>query len=292
MPDGDSLPPERTPRNIVWVEDMPPAFADSDRQNLTISYYTHAIVSFFHIDAGPQLVYNGPGIKPWDKRFADWWPYLRTLREARNSKTLMMSVGGWESGTWANAAGQEAAAAKQIVEFAHIEGFTGIDFNFEGTYRTDPAHLRALANMVVEIRKVWGGILTITPMRDNVTTQLQYIQAALGPVDWRTQISWVNVQFYYYNGVTPVPQTNVPTDYDRLLLQIQAPPPMMAAGFPLSETDSGFNERELQYAEGAVRDIHTKHPEFAGLFVWRYRGAFRPQSLNWAYNMYNVLRGS
>jgi hypothetical protein len=54
MPDGASSSGEITPRNMVWVEDMPPDFARGDVNHLTSSYYTHAIVCFFHLDPGGE----------------------------------------------------------------------------------------------------------------------------------------------------------------------------------------------------------------------------------------------
>src|SRR4051812_38588511 len=132
MPNVDPRTGDITPRNMVWVEDMPPDFKDSDQKLLTGSYFTHAIVCFFHLDSGPKLVYNGPN-DPRDPRFNDWWSYLDSQRQRQHPKTLMMGIGGWDSGTWKEVEGNEAAGAEEIVRFAREKGFAGIDFNFEGS---------------------------------------------------------------------------------------------------------------------------------------------------------------
>jgi len=286
---------EITPRNIVWVEDMPPDFGSADLNHLTSSYYTHAIVCFFHLDAGPTLVYNGPN-DPYRPSYDSWWSYLRGLRQAVLGKTLFMSVGGWNSGTWANTQGLEAQGAGQIVRFAQSQGFDGIDFNFEGDYGPSiNDRLAAFGRLVVEVRKIWNGLLTITPIYGQVWGQLLNIHNAVGrPFDWRDYLSWVNVQFYTYQDGAPRPMSDVPRDYELVLSSNQLPASMVAAGFPLSETDLQFNQAEMQTATGAVKDIYAAHPDFAGMFVWRYRGAFlgdrSGEPLNWAYHFSQVLR--
>jgi hypothetical protein len=295
MPKGPFNSGEITPRNIVWVEDMPPDFGSDDVNHLTSSYYTHAIVGFFHLDAGPTLVYNGPGNDPYKPVYNSWWAYLRGLRQASNPKTLLLSVGGWNSGTWANAQGLEPQGAAQIVKFAQVQGVDGIDFNFEGDYGAyTNQRLATFGRLVVEVRKIWNGLLTITPIYGQVWGQLLNIQNAVGhSCAWSDYLSWVNVQFYTYQDGAPQPMANVPADYDLVLSSNQLPASMVAAGFPLSETDLAFNQNELQVATGAVKDIFSAHPDFAGMFVWRYRGAFlgdrtgRP--LNWAYHFYQLL---
>jgi hypothetical protein len=132
MPNSDSDSREIAPRNMVWVEDMPPNpaknlpgnFTGDDYNNLKVSHYTHAIICFFHLDPGPTLVYNLTGNKEMPD-YNEWWGFLRTL-----NKTLMLSVGGWNSGTWANAQGYEEDGAGKIVEFAQNAGFAGIDFKW------------------------------------------------------------------------------------------------------------------------------------------------------------------
>jgi chitinase len=300
MPSRDPNSGEITPRNIVWVEDMPPDFRIQDRFFLKSSRYTHAIVCFFHLDPGPKLVYNGPR-NPFDPTFDDWWSYLGGLRQDQHPKTLMLSVGGWNSGTWKRAEGNETAGAEQIVKFAQEKGFAGIDFNFEGDSEeggyanaNDRARILAtFARLVVEVRNIWTGLLTITPMRFEITTQLQYIKTAFGSADWKDCLSWINAQFYTYEGLKPNPEPDVARDYESVLAEIQVPARMVAAGFPLSETDLQFNQRELQAAKTAVRDIYSTHPDFAGLFVWRFRGAFlgdrSGQPLNWALEFSKIL---
>jgi hypothetical protein len=277
---------------MVWVEDMPPDFRPQDRFFLTSSYYTHAIVCFFHLDPGPKLVYNGPR-DPFDPGLSEWWNYLDTLKQANHPKTLMLSVGGWNSGTWKSAQGSAKAGAAQIVKFAQDKGFDGIDFNFEGPYLNRDALLASFAQLVVEVRNIWAGLLTITPMRFEVTRQIQYIKQAFGSADWMDCLSWINVQFYTYEGPNPHPESDVAGDYERVLADNQLPPRTIAAGFPLSETDLQFNQGELQAAKTAVRDIYSKHPDFAGIFVWRFRGAFlgdrSGQPLNWAYEFSQIL---
>ena len=295
MPKGASISGEITPRNMVWVEDMPPDFGSDDLNHLTSSYYTHAIVGFFHLDAGPTLVYNGPGNDPYKSSYNAWWSYLRGLRQGSLAKTLFLSVGGWNSGTWANARGLEAKGAAEIVKFAQDQGFDGIDFNFEGSY--DPYtndRLAAFGRLLVEVRKIWKGLLTITPIYGQVWGQLLNIQNAVGhSFAWVDYLSWINVQFYTYQDGVPQPMSNVPRDYELVLSTNQLPAGMVAAGFPLSETDLQFNQAELQAATGAVKDIYSAHPDFAGMFVWRFRGAFlgdrTGQPLNWAYHFSQAL---
>jgi chitinase len=285
---------EITPRNMVWVEDMPPAFTPDDCKLLTESYYTHAIVCSFHLDPGPKLVYNGAN-DPYDPKYAGWWNYLRSLRQANLAKTLMMSVGGWGSGTWKCAQGQEAQGAAQIVKFAQSQGFAGIDFNFEGDYRehTDE-FLQTFGKLVVEVRKIWNGILTITPIYGQVAGQLQHIRNPVGhDFPWGDYLSWVNVQFYTYQDGAPDPMGNVLHLYDLVLSTNGLQANMVTAGFPLSETDLQFNQNELQTATGAVKNILSAHPDFAGMFVWRFRGAFlgdrTGHPLDWAYHFSQIL---
>ena len=106
-------------------------------------------------------------------------------------------------------------------------------------------------------------------------------------------LSWLNAQFYFYENSTPKPESDVAGDYERVLADNQLTARMLAAGFPLSETDIEFNQGELQSAVGAVKNIYSKHPDFAGLFVWRFGGAFAGeqfgQPLNWALEMSKVL---
>jgi len=286
---------EITPRNIIWVEDMPPDFSAADAGRLTSSYYTHAIVSFFHLDAGPTLVYNGPGNDPYQPAYSPWWSYLRGLREAAMGKTIFLSVGGWNSGTWANARGREADGAAQIVNFARAQGFDGIDFNFEGSYANVNELLAAFGRLVAEVRKIWNGLLTITPIYGQVWSQLLNVQNAAGrPVGGGDVLSWVNVQFYTYQDGAPQPMPNVPGEFELVLSSNLLPAGMVAGGFPLSETDLPFNQSELQTATAAVKDIQAAHPDFAGMFVWRFRGAFlgdrTGEPLNWAYHFSQILR--
>ena len=303
MPNVDPRTGDVTPRNMIWVEDMPPDFKDSDRKLLTYSHFTHAIVCFFHLDSGPKLVYNGPN-DPRGSRFDDWWPYLDGLRQGQYPKTLVMGVGGWNSGTWKAVEGNEAAGAEQIVGFAREKGFAGIDFNFEGDredllYSPPAARQRGLtnfANLVVAVRNIWPGILTITPMRFEVATQADYVRRAFGSADWTDALSWVNVQFYTYDRVKPQPQSNVAADYENVLSGINLPAGKVTAGFPLSEQDLQFNRNELLYATGAVRDMFSRHSDFAGMFAWRFRGVFAgdysEQRLLWAATFAQILHTS
>jgi hypothetical protein len=54
-----------------------------------------------------------------------------------------------------------------------------------------------------------------------------------------------------------------------------------------------FNQNEMQVAMGAVKDIFSAHPDFAGMFVWRFRGAFlgnrTNQEQDWAYHFSQLL---
>ena len=277
MSDGSNTG-EITPRNIVWVEDKPPDFTHIDRQRLTASHFTHAIVCFFHLNDQLKLVYDGPD-SPYDGKYDEWWQYLAGLgqQQQQTPKTLMMSVGGWDSGTWEAAQGKAVAAAMEIVGFARAKGFDGIDFNFEGPYRF-PKRLdlyKSFAELIVEVRKVWTGIFTITPIYGELSFQMRSIQDAIGGANWQDYLSWINVQFYRYQDSTPVPDPDVPAEYDDVLSKFQAPPGKVAAGFPLSETDVQFNVRELEVARSAVTRIYQKYPGFAGLFAWRFRGVFR-----------------
>jgi len=291
MPKSDSDTREITPRNIVWVEDFPPDFGAQDHVHLTISHFTHAIICFFHLDPGPKLVYNGAGRDPDSPQFQPWWDFLRN---DIGSKTLMLSVGGWNSSTWKYAQGQEATGAREIVDFARRQGFAGIDFNFEGPYNENPDWLAPFGKMVVEVRKIWDGLFTITPMRGNLASQLKYIQQAAGhPVTWKNYLSWINVQFYTFVNSKPNPDKDVPAEYENVLASYQLPASMVAVGFPLSEQDLQFNIGELEVAVGAVQTIYSNHPDFAGLFVWRFRGAFmgntRGHALNWALRFSQIL---
>ena len=298
MPKDDSNSGEITPRNIVWVEDFPTDFTPSDRVRLSASRFTHAIVCFFHLNPGPKLVYNGSN-DPFDAKFDEWWRYLVGLRQDNHPKTLMLSVGGWNSGTWKYAEGNEAAGAQEIVRFAQEKGFTGIDFNFEGDsvkegYAYDRARLLVtFAKLVVEVRHIWTGIFTITPMRFEISTQLQNIRQAFGNPDWLGFLSWINAQFYTYDKGVPQPESNVAADYEVVLAENQLQATQVAAGFPLSESDVKYNQQELQAAKGAVQSLYAKHPDFAGLFAWRFRGVFRNdhvgQPLNWAAEFATIL---
>ena len=290
---------EVTPRNIVWVEDKPPDFTHGDRLRLTESRFTHAIVCFFHLNDELKLVYDGPD-SPYDGQYDEWWQYLAGLRgqQQQHPKTLMMSLGGWESGTWEAAEDKAVAAAMEIVGFAQAKGFDGIDFNFEGaqgSYRPPRRYdlYKSFAQLIVEVRKIWNGIFTITPIYRELSTQLGYIQRAVEPASWMDYVSWINVQFYTYQDTTPVPVADVAGEYDNALADSQAPPGKFAAGFPLSESDIQFNKRELDVARTAVTRIFQKYPGFAGLFAWRFRGVFRGdqsgQPLLWAAAFHDLL---
>ena len=295
MTQGTSGPNDATPRNMVWVEDMPPDFTSRDYGLLSASYFTHAIVSFFHLDAGPTLVYNNPRNDPYQPFYDSWWAHLRSLKVAPNPKALFMSVGGWGSGTWEQAAGREAQGAVQIVKFAQSQGFDGIDFNFEGNYYPyTNERLAAFGRLVAEVRKIWNGLLTITPIYGQVSDQLTAIQDAAGRnVNSGGLLSWLNVQFYTYRDTVPQPMAEVPHDYELVLLNNQLPAGMVAAGFPLSETDLPFNQNELQVATSAVERILQAHPDFAGMFAWRFRGVFlgdrSGHPMSWAYHFYQIL---
>jgi hypothetical protein len=285
---------EITPRNIVWVEDKPPDFTHFDRALLTASRFTHAIACFFHLNDKLQLVYDGPD-SPYDPKYDEWWGYLWGLRQQQYPKTLMMSVGGWNSGTWEWAEGKAAAAAAQIVDFARAKGFDGIDFNFEGPYPFPKRFelYASFAQLIVEVRKIWTGIFTITPIYGELSMQLGYIEKAVAPASWQDYLSWINVQFYVYQDTTPVPNADVPGDYDNVLAKTGAPPGKIAVGFPLSTLDTSFNVRELDVAKSAVTQIFQKYPGFAGLFAWRFRGVFLGSGgnthLNWAWAFFEIL---
>jgi hypothetical protein len=302
-PNSDLYLCELTPRNIVWVNDMAPEnFQGDDFWVLTHAEYTHAIICFFHLDAGPTLVYNGPGNNPNQNKYKPWWEYLRSLREGPNYKTLILSVGGWNSGTWFHARNHEKAGAKLIVDFARDHGFAGIDFNFEGPYRFNGDELSTFAQMVLEVREQmhrqsWYGLFTITPMRDNIGQQLASIEKAVGhPLTWSDYLSWINVQFYHYNNGRAVPVGDVVYDYDTVLRETGLPASMIAAGFPLEDDINGlgedavrnFNVGEFQKAIKEVSNIRKAHRDFAGMFVWRFRGTQRnnvpgvPWGFRWA----------
>jgi hypothetical protein len=286
---------EIVPRNMVWVEDMPPDFGDYQRSLLTQSYFTHAIVCFFHLDAGPKLVYNGPN-DPDAPQFKDWWPYLRTLGEAKMNKTLVMSVGGWNSNTWGFADGHEAEGAAQIVDFARAQGFDGIDFNFEGDYgNVRAARLATCARLIVKVHKIWDGLLTITPIYGEQEEQLEAIAAAFGRKPGLLELlTCVNVQFYTYAGPTPQPMWNVIRKYFDVVLYNSwgMPVDMVTAGFPLSETDPDFNKAELETALDVAGSLYYANSTFGGVFAWRFKGVFlgsRAAHLNWAENLARVL---
>jgi hypothetical protein len=263
MSKSDSDSRELKPRNIVWVEDDPPFFRCDDFQLLRISYYTHAIICFFHLTENLNLVYNN-GRDPYRPDLKWWWEYLGSV-----SKTLMLSVGGWieneSDSDWKHAQGNEEAAAALIVAAAQKLDIAGIDFNFEGPYREDEGLLKTFAKMVVEVRKRWNGLFTITPMRDNLASQLKYIREALGSDRFSDCLSWINVQFYTYSGITPNPEEDVIADYENVLAgkdewgnippagSYPLPASMVAAGFPLSEYEVQFNQDELKAADRAVR---------------------------------------
>ena len=91
----------------MWVEDDCLNFREPDYGLLTDSYFTHAIVCFFHLDPGPKLVYNGKDRDPYGVQYDQWWKYLQGLRQGPLAKTLMLSVGGWDSETWSNVQGKD-----------------------------------------------------------------------------------------------------------------------------------------------------------------------------------------
>jgi hypothetical protein len=130
-------------------------------------------------------------------------------------------------------------------------------------------------------------------MRFEVATQADYLKNAFGSADWTDALSWVNVQFYTYDHVKPQPQSNVPSDYESVLSTIGLPASKVTAGFPLSEQDLSFNENEKRYAMGAVQDIFSRHPDFAGMFAWRFRGVFAGdyagRQLLWAATFAQIL---
>ena len=191
----------------------------------------------------------------------------------------MLSVRGWDSDTWSNVqekdeketAAKVKEGARQIVEFARAKGFDGIDFNFEGYYQDDDDTLDDFAKLVVAVRKTWNGLFTIIPIYGHVKNQLEHIRNAGCRDD---DLSWINVQFYTYQNGNPSPEPGVFATYRDLLFINNLPAKMVAAGFPLSETDLAFNQRELQTATGAVTEIYAAYPDFAGMFVWRFRGVF------------------
>jgi len=280
-------------------------FTPEDKELLQQSTFTHAIICFFHLglvtnkddpkNPLPQLVYNNAG-DPNNSEFDTWWEYLRGLRQRNNYKTLMLSVGGfgvndWENAKGKNGKGNEEAFATLLVNFAQSHGFAGIDFNFEGFYRNRDDLLSTLAKMVVEVRKQmrqqqWDGLFTITPMRDNLNQQLLAIQNAVQIAEGRLcplsdYVSWINLMFYLGDD-PPKPDTDVAEAYNKVLAGesywgeslsdwFPLPPKMVSAGFPLSKTDVKFNQGELVTAASAVKAIKSKHPNFAGLFVWRFR---------------------
>jgi len=144
-----------------------------------------------------------------------------------------------------------------------------------------------------EVHKIWAGIFTISPIYRELTKQLQYIQEAAGSGSWKDYLSWRNVQVYTFQDGAPVPEANVPAAYDGALTDNQMPARMVVAGFPLSDKDKSFNQREFEAAKSAVRAIYANHPDFAGLFAWRFRGAFlgdgSGEPLNWALEFSKIL---
>ena len=309
-PQCDTYVLDQVPRNIAWIEDMPQNIAvhfnpnakggltDHDFDFLTSSKYTHLIVCFFHFDPGtpPKLVYNGPHDAN-QPILQPLWDRYRGMRQGAEYKTMLLSMGGWGSGTWNAISGKEVTAAKILADFAKNEQFDGVDLNFEGpqSMRQDPTKLSSLAKFGIALRAELGDrILTFTPMvmptrtpsgldlTDNVVDQLHAIDTELGghAGAWQDILTWVNPQFYSYSLDVANPEDNVPNLYDALLAILpgapNVPPAKMTAGFPLegagAPNHDKFNGTELATATADVKKLyfHYGH-EFGGAFAWRYK---------------------
>lgn len=299
---------EALPRNIVWMGAEEYPLNASTIKVLTGGNYTHVIVCFVHFEGGLKLVYNGPqSVDNFDK----YWPTLQQIRGGILPKTLMISLGGWNSGSWAAIEGKEDAAAGILASFVATWGFDGVDINFEGGREyspDDPTFLASVGKLVVGLRTLLPQkeyFITITPMQGHVTGQLDAIKAALRPNTSGNVVDWVNVEFDTYSNEDPGNDANLRADYPALVQRLQTKYGLTAsqvtAGFGLWG-ESGFtpdqagpfgrsNEAIQQKACQDVVALVKGTPDFGGAFVWNYRATRAPVNLDWSYKMSLALAG-
>ncbi len=312
--------PERIPRNIIWAGAAESPLSTDTLNVLRASAYSHVFVCFLHFDPAtathpdPRLVYNGP--YPVEN-FNTFWPQLQGLKIGSNPKTLMISIGGWGSGTWNNIRGLETAAARILARFVVDHGFDGVDLNFEGPpdVRFDPALLQTVALFAMGLREALGHLfITLTPMMDNVVDDDS--NQSLGQLDainkvvpagrnWQDVVSWVNIEFDTYQGYNPGNDPGVIGAYRRLMGQLNLTEDRMVIGFGLwgegspgetpeeisaNEARFGTNNRiVLHHAIQTVKTLMRDLPNFGGVFAWNYRASKLPPDLNWAVKMLEVL---
>lgn len=316
VPQCDTYVREIVPRNIAWVQTEPPELDSNGLDEIEDTFFTHIIVSFFHLDAGPKLVYNGPNRFP--SQFDQLWKRYRRMQSGPHYKTMMISVGGWGSNTWLNAEGEEYQGAYVIAQFVTASGFDGVDFNFEGDfiYRNETRWLTVLAKLVGYLGDLLpeDKLITITPIWDNTFAQVQAIQKEgrshrsypkyLYGKKWRDMIDWINAQFYTYIGEIARPEPDPVGEYRNLLIpdsiHREGPYPpdqistdRLVAGFPLesgkgSSSPVTFNPDERNKAFDAVQ-ILNQTAGFAGVFVWRWEDTRIPPSLWWGKSMETAL---
>jgi GH18 family chitinase len=288
---------------------MPPDLTPTDLASINASKYSHVIVCFFHLEEGPKLVLNGgPDNDPYTPRFAPLWQAYQHMAWPTGHKTMMISVGGWGSGTWFYAEGKEEAGAREIAKFVRQFNFAGVDLNFEGEpeYRNDPRWLRVVGKVAVYLRAILDDrIVTIAPMLDNVGTQVKAINSAqqgFNGLTWQHTLTWINAQFYTFSKETAQPARRPVAAYNALLadnFHNQCPmvqPDHLVMGLPLESptgtakhTAATFNENELSVGYDATSQLFGQWSNYAGTFVWNWEATRFPPDLNWGFAIAEAL---
>ena len=287
---------EKTPRRMVYVSGHSAHGAgllqQADFDDLGNSKYTHINACFIHFnDEEFTLSFNET--KPAsDPTLNDIWKGFRKLQ---SNKVVMISVGGWNSGTWEwicrrakslevkgeNAENAYEEAANTLANLVEKHGFDGIDLNLEGFWDNTPSfsydhkydYPNTQAKLLVSLRKrLPDALLTITPINDEVKTHrdrfgklvtgqfdaLQSIAKQEGK-SWHDLVSWINVQFYRENG-----HMMTVAEIEKFYPDSGIDADRLVAGFLANGTN------EFTIATDVTENFLSK-PGFAGIFVWNYQ---------------------
>ena len=280
-PQCDAYVKEKTPRRMVYVSghsahgEGPLQQADFD--DLAKSEYTHINACFIHFnDEQYKLTLNDKSAS--DPSLNDIWQGFGSLQ---GNKAVMISVGGWNSGTWewicrrakAPGVGESAyeKAADTLADLVEKHGFDGIDLNLEGdwpkknknpSYDHQDDYPTTQAKLLVSLRKrLPDALLTITPIHDETAEQFGALKrvAQEQSKSWRDLVSWVNVQFYRENG--------------RMMTVKEIEDFYPTSGIGADRLVAGFlanGKDEFTIASDVTEKLLSK-PPFAGMFVWNYQ---------------------
>lgn len=296
---------EKLPRNMIWVGAAESPLSDATIADLVASDFTHVIICFLHFNPHLKLVYNGP--QEVETVPAGYWDKLQALKQGDKPKTLMISLGGYGSGSWAAMLGKEQQAASILAAFVTDHGFDGVDINFEGgpDYSPDdPDYLASVGKLVVQLRLgLPKGFVTITPMRRFEQAQLQSIgtaaASAMPSVAAKQVVSWVNVQFDVYENERPDNDEDLVMHYAGLTTSLGLPANQLTAGFGLlGESGAspanvpGYAAENLEImlaARDKIPKLIAQFPNFGGVFVWNYHACTLSGKSDWDSTMASAM---